>query len=181
MNYAKRLKRTRALYRRDASSGGERERRELEHRLPDTITYNTLIYACASNGEDGKAMEMYRHVGERHSASASTYVGLIVALGRSNKGSRVDEAEKLFDTAIDDGIRPNEFLFTSLMDAAGQSLIVRRRCVWRRDEPSKTDDVNRTTVTYGCALQACCYFEDTEEGVERAYEVLRDMTERDGR
>ena len=46
-------------YRRDASSGGERERRELEHRLPDTITYNTLIYACASNGEDGKAMEMY--------------------------------------------------------------------------------------------------------------------------
>ena len=42
----------------------------------------------------------------------------------------------------------------------------------------KTDDVNRTTVTYGCALQACCYFEDTEEGVERAYEVLRDMTER---
>ena len=53
----RRLKRTcapivetrRRVRTRDASSA----------RLPDTITYNTLIYACASNGEDGKAMEMY--------------------------------------------------------------------------------------------------------------------------
>jgi len=165
-------------YRRDASSGGERERRELEHRLPDTITYNTLIYACASNGEDGKAMEMYSDMLVNGiPPSLRTYVGLIVALGRSNKGSRVDEAEKLFDAAIDDGIRPNEFLFTSLMDA--QVKANRPSSAFETYERMKTDDVNRTTVTYGCALQACCYFEDTEEGVERAYEVLRDMTERD--
>tara|TARA_B100001540_G_scaffold56384_2_gene50971 strand:- start:423 stop:2996 length:2574 start_codon:yes stop_codon:yes gene_type:complete len=165
-------------YRRDASSGGERERRELEHRLPDTITYNTLIYACASNGEDGKAMEMYSDMLVNGiPPSLRTYVGLIVALGRSNKGSRADEAEKLFDAAIDDGIRPNEFLFTSLMDA--QVKANRPSSAFETYERMKTDDVNRTTVTYGCALQACCYFEDTEEGVERAYEVLRDMTERD--
>tara|TARA_B100000287_G_scaffold425082_1_gene470836 strand:- start:103 stop:2676 length:2574 start_codon:yes stop_codon:yes gene_type:complete len=165
-------------YRRDASSGGERERRELEHRLPDTITYNTLIYACASNGEDGKAMEMYSDMLVNGiPPSLRTYVGLIVALGRSNKGSRVDEAEKLFDAAIDDGIRPNEFLFTSLMDA--QVKANRPSSAFETYERMKTDDVNRTTVTYGCALQACCYFEDTEEGVSRAYEVLRDMTERD--
>jgi len=165
-------------YRRDASSGGERERRELEHRLPDTITYNTLIYACASNGEDGKAMEMYSDMLVNGiPPSLRTYVGLIVALGRSNKGSRADEAAKLFDAAIDDGIRPNEFLFTSLMDA--QVKANRPSSAFETYERMKTDDVNRTTVTYGCALQACCYFEDTEEGVERAYEVLRDMTERD--
>jgi pentatricopeptide repeat protein len=165
-------------YRRDASSGGERERRELEHRLPDTITYNTLIYACASNGEDGKAMEMYSDMLVNGiPPSLRTYVGLIVALGRSNKGSRAEEAEKLFDAAIDDGIRPNEFLFTSLMDA--QVKANRPSSAFETYERMKTDDVNRTTVTYGCALQACCYFEDTEEGVERAYEVLRDMTERD--
>ncbi len=165
-------------YRRDASSGGERERRELEHRLPDTITYNTLIYACASNGEDGKAMEMYSDMLVNGiPPSLRTYVGLIVALGRSDKGSRADEAEKLFDAAIDDGIRPNEFLFTSLMDA--QVKANRPSSAFETYERMKTDDVNRTTVTYGCALQACCYFEDTEEGVERAYEVLRDMTERD--
>lgn len=164
-------------YRRDASSG-ERARRELENRLPDTVTYNTLIYACASNGEDGKAMEMYSDMLVNGvPPSLRTYVGLIVALGRSNKGSQADEAEKLFEAAIDDGIRPNEFLFTALMDA--QVKANRPSSAFETYERMKTDDVNRTTVTYGCALQACCYFEDVEEGAERAYEVLRDMTESD--
>ena len=164
-------------YRRDVSSG-ERARRKLENRLPDTVTYNTLIYACASNGEDGKAMDMYSDMLVNGvPPSLRTYVGLIVALSRSKKGSRADEAEKLFNAAIDDGIRPNEFLFTALMDA--QVKANRPSSAFETYERMKTDDVNRTTVTYGCALQACCYFEDVEEGVERAYEVLRDMTESD--
>ncbi|CEG00208.1 Tetratricopeptide-like helical [Ostreococcus tauri] len=153
-----------------------RARRALESQLPDTITFNTLIHACASNGEDGKAMELYRDMlANGVPPSLRTYVSLIVSLSRSKRGSQVEEAERLFDVAIEDGVEPNEFLFTSLMDA--QVKANRPFAAFDTYERMREADVSRTTVTYGCALQACYYVDDEEDGVERAYAILRDMTE----
>ena len=153
-----------------------RARRGLERQLPDTITYNSLIYACAD--DDVKAMGLYHDmVSNGINPTVRTYVALIVALSRSKRGSKVTEAEKIFKAAIDDGVTPNEFLFTALMDAQvkGNRPLSAFETYARMIEA----DVNCTTVTFGCALQACCYVEDVEESVERAYSVLRDMTERD--
>ena len=153
-----------------------RARRGLERQLPDTITYNSLIYACAD--DDVKAMGLYHDmVSNGINPTVRTYVALIVALSRSKRGSKVTEAEKLFKAAIDDGVTPNEFLFTALMDA--QVKANRPLSAFETYARMIEADVNCTTVTFGCALQACCYVEDVEESVERAYSVLRDMTERD--
>jgi len=154
-----------------------RDVRAIENQTPDTITYNTLIGACASNGEDVKAMGLYHDMmANGIPPSLRTYVGLIVSLSRSHGGSRADEAEKLFNTAIDDGVAPNEFLFTSLMDA--QIKANRPDSAFETYDRMLTANVKLTSVTFGCILHACWVCEDPEEGVERAYVILRQMTER---
>ena len=155
-----------------------RDVRVMENQIPDTITYNTLIGACATNGEDVKALELYHDmIANGIPPSLRTYVGLIVSLSRSHDGSRADEAEKLFNTAIDDGVMPNEFLFTSLMDA--QVKAHRADSAFATYDRMLKANVKLTSVTFGCVLHACWVCEDPEEGVERAYAILQQMTERD--
>jgi pentatricopeptide repeat protein len=150
----------------------------VSNEIPDTITYNTLITACATNGEDEKALQLYRDMKTNGvPPSLRTYVGLITSLSRARGGSRVEEAEKFFNIAIDDGIVPNEFLFTTLMDAQVKAeLPMDAFATYGRMLDA---GVQCTAVTFGCALHACWVCDDAEEGVERAYTILRDMTERD--
>ena len=155
-----------------------RDVRVMENQIPDTVTYNTLIGACAANGEDVKALELYHDmIANGIPPSMRTYVMVIVALSRSHGGSRADEAEKLFNTAIDDGVTPNEFLFTSLMDA--QVKAKRVDAAFATYDRMFKANVKLTSVTFGCVLHACWVCEDPEEGVERAYSVLQQMTEAD--
>ena len=149
----------------------------VSHEIPDTITYNTLITACATNGEDEKALQLYRDMKTNGvPPSLRTYVGLITSLSRARGGSRVEEADKFFNIAIDDGIVPNEFLFTTLMDAQVKANLPLE--AFATYERMLAAGVQCTAVTFGCALHACWVCEDAEEGVQRAYTILRDMTER---
>ena len=86
---------------------------------PNTITYNTLIAACAASGKYQRARDLYgAMVASDVPRSGRTYVSLMAAAARAAPtGQGADAALEVFFTAEDDHLPPNEFLYTALMDA----------------------------------------------------------------
>ena len=155
-------------------------------RVPDTITYNTLIAACASSDFPSRAMELHRDMLEAGvPRSGRTYVGLMTAAARA-AGPRegAAAAAAVFAMALaDETAEPaNAFTYTALIDAQ-----VKGRdpeAAFETFEKMKDAGVAPTVVTFGCLLNACraagaAGARDDEDASRGAGEVKRRDAEED--
>jgi pentatricopeptide repeat protein len=124
---------------------------------PDTITYNTLISACASSDAPARAEELHRDmVAAGVPRSGRTYVGLMTAAARAaDPGEGAAAAARVFALAeADETTEPaNAFTYTALIDAQ-----VKGRdpdAAFATFERMKSAGVAPTVVTFGCLLNAC--------------------------
>ena len=138
---------------------------------PDTITYNTLISACASSDAPARAEELHRDmVAAGVPRSGRTYVGLMTAAARAAEpGDRAAAAARVFALAeADETTEPaNAFTYTALIDAQ-----VKGRdpdAAFATFERMKSAGVAPTVVTFGCLLNACrAEFMNTPRASRRA-------------
>ena len=125
---------------------------------PDTITYNTLIAACASSDRPERALELHNDMVETDvPRSLRTYVGLMAAASRAaDEGNGAAAAKHFFEIAQRDETvesKHNAFTYTALIDAqvkAGDAC-----AAFNTFEDMKKANVQPTVVTFGCLLNAC--------------------------
>ena len=125
---------------------------------PDTITYNTLISACASSDTPARAEALHRDmVNAGVPRSGRTYVGLMTAAARAAEpGARAAAAARVFALAEADATTEpaNAFTYTALIDAQVKGFDP--DAAFETFERMKRAGVAPTVVTFGCLLNACC-------------------------
>jgi pentatricopeptide repeat protein len=125
---------------------------------PDTITYNTLISACASSDTPARAEALHRDmVAAGVPRSGRTYVGLMTAAARAAEpGARAAAAARVFALAEADATTEpaNAFIYTALIDAQVKGFDP--DAAFETFERMKRAGVAPTVVTFGCLLNACC-------------------------
>ena len=153
-------------------------------RAPDTITYNTLIAACASSPRPARAAELHEDMlAAGVPRSGRTYVGLMAAAARAAPvGEGPDAALAWFAEHEADPTTgpPNAFAYTALIDAQAKGGAPED--AFETFERMKRAGVAPTVVTFGCLLNACrlADFGDGgggERAVERAYALFGEMNE----
>ncbi|KAK3236422.1 hypothetical protein CYMTET_53438 [Cymbomonas tetramitiformis] len=137
--------------------------------VPDIITYNTLIMACANDGDVARAIGVAEdmqaanlHPNER------TYGALLHVAAQAGKH---EIARHIFEQMRSKGIQPNSWTYTALMDACVKSADPDLALAVFAD--MKRSGVPLTIVTYGCLMDAC-----SKAGrSETALQVYRAMQE----
>ena len=148
----------------DAESSRPGEPRAFQNALPDdaasspdTITYNTLISACASSDAPARAEALHRDmVAAGVPRSGRTYVGLMTAAARAAEpGERAAAARVIALAEADATTEPaNAFTYTALIDAQVKGHDP--DAAFATFERMKRAGVAPTVVTFGCLLNACC-------------------------
>ena len=153
-------------------------------RAPDTITYNTLIAACASSPRPARAAELHEDMlAAGVSRSARTYVSLMTSAARAAPaGEGPDAALAWFaEHEADPTVGPpNAFAYTALIDAQAKGGAPED--AFETFERMKRAGVAPTVVTFGCLLNACRLADFVDGGggeraVERAYALFGEMNE----
>lgn len=86
-----------------------------KRQVPDTVTYNSLISACANEGMTDKALKLFNECkdGGNCKPDVITYTNTIRACGQSRM---VKKALKLLSDAKKESIQLDVFLYTALID-----------------------------------------------------------------
>eukprot|EP00466_Bigelowiella_natans_P006235 jgi/Bigna1/89959/estExt_fgenesh1_pg.C_590023 len=167
---------------------------EKEGIIPNTIIYNTVIFACASSGAWQTSFDVYRTMRSKGLSTDVTYLAMVQ--GATEAGGW-QQALRIADHMREDGIRPKIEIYNAIMNscvqtgdwfralqmlemmeeeaaAAAQEDGVTTKIVDGSDSSANIvkkaeeggDNVQADVITYNTGLNACVYIKDWKQAVD---------------
>ncbi|TFJ80571.1 hypothetical protein NSK_007998 [Nannochloropsis salina CCMP1776] len=159
------------------------EMRSLPALLPDLITYNTLISACAKGHRPRDAQRLVKELegeGGRIVPSLVTYNSLLAALAQAGQWK---EAMRVLQTLQRKNLRPDVITYTSLIQACSKARPsqVKKALYYlelMKEAREGGGEVTPDAVAYAAAIEACARGGPNAGWGETALRLFEEMQER---
>ncbi|KAL3680837.1 hypothetical protein R1sor_023793 [Riccia sorocarpa] len=140
--------------------------------LPDTITFNTLMYAGAQAKLPGKVLEVYRSMCKAGVAPNQFTFGIL--LESVGAGGRLKSALEVFNEMRAAGLAPQTSTYNFLLEACATAPQPNAKKAWALfDEMKKMENVTPNGITYSHLIAASCKGGD-HAGAMKAYELMKE-------